>query len=96
MNQSNNQTNNVYILTHDTDYMLLVSVIETFIAIATAVYMHIHITLFIEDSSLVGGVQWRVKKMIVNPGYLCRYNDSVSSTDLVLTFCPVWCRCDYK
>ena len=62
MNQSNKQTNNVYILTHDTDYMLLVSVIETFIAIATAVYMHIHITLFIEDSSLVGGVQWRVKK----------------------------------
>jgi len=36
-----------------TDYMLLVS--------------DIHITLVTEGSSLVGGYEWRMKKMIVNP-----------------------------
>ena len=51
-----------------TDYMLLVSVIDVYFHGSTAVYMHIHITLFTEGiAACVGGVQWRMKKMIVNP-----------------------------
>jgi len=50
-----------------TDYMLLVSVIETFIATVT-LYICIFISLFLlRVAACVGGVQWRMKKMIVNP-----------------------------
>jgi len=44
-----------------TDYMLLVSVIETFIS-TVPLYICIFITLVTEGSSLVGGYEWRMKK----------------------------------
>ena len=49
-----------------TDYMLLVSVIETFI-VTVPLYICIFISLWLlMAAACVGGYEWRMKKMIVN------------------------------
>ena len=65
-----------------TDYMLLVSVIDVYFHGSTAVYMHIHITLFTEGSSLRRRSPVAHEKNDCQPTiYACR--TTVSSTDLV-------------
>ena len=79
-----------------TDYMLLVSVIETFIAIATAVYMHIHLT--VTKGSCLGMRSTLIhEKMIVSPAsMLVERHGVIYRFSARSALCGVECRCDYK
>ena len=69
-NQTNKQTMCIYSLT---DYMLLVSVIETFI-VTVPLYICIFISLWLlMAAACVGGYEWRMKKNDCQPViYACR------------------------
>jgi len=60
-----------------------------------AVYMHIHITLFTEGSSLRRRSPVAHEKNDCQPTiYACR--TTVCHLLIYCAFCPVWCRCDYN